>query len=307
MKWMLFITINIDTANLIDDWLTVGIHVAFELCLCHSCWPLRNDTLVAVLGRHWLVHWINRTCNIWLALRQSHRLHQRWILLVLLSVALCFKRALTIALKRLLFHWATIWIDLDRFLEWDGCTPIQEDPLLAVTLLIQVSFFVVEGAHSKINSNVFIRWPASTRHHSCNARSRSLLLWAEYAATRLTHVVLRVHHCHGSAEPTSLLIFRRLSKELLLFLNRVFRYKGHIIEKNRWASFSLPMLLIEVRRDLDDFLAATVLLLESQSFRADCRGRGLLLLWSPSWAWNEFSSLALSFNAKERVFWVTHL
>ena len=64
----------------------------------------------------------------------------------------------------LLFHWATIWIELSGFLERNGSAIVQISPLLAIRMLVLMNLFLVEGAHAQVHANVLVLWTPTVSH-----------------------------------------------------------------------------------------------------------------------------------------------
>ena len=69
------------------------------------------------------------------------------------------ERALSIPfMGALLFHRATISIDLSSLLKRNGRSIIQVGPLLVVKMLGPIGLFLVERPHSQVDPNVLVLW-----------------------------------------------------------------------------------------------------------------------------------------------------
>ena len=75
-----------------------------------------------------------------------------------------FKGALTVAsdIASLLFQRATIWIDLNGFLQGDGRAIVQVSPLLVIHVLRSVAFLLIERPHTQVHANILVLWTVAS-------------------------------------------------------------------------------------------------------------------------------------------------
>ena len=143
----------------------------------------------------------------------------------------------------LLFHRATIWIDLCSFLERNGRAIIQIGPLLVTHVLWQVELLLIERSHAQVDPDVFILRTAASIQQTV---VRWWLGLTQLLADQLIWCIHHANHCRRS--------------RLRRYYNIIKWFRALLFNCTCGTAFSVPkgkiiLLIMEVRGIWDRFLA----------------------------------------------------